>query len=414
MAPTLLLGGCGARIAGRTGGPGFGTSVPAHGDAEEAAPAEAPPSRRPGAAWAPDDPGAFLAVRHVAAGERHTCAVLLDGSVRCWGQNTRGQLGDGTRRSSPRPREVVGVRDAVSVATGDRHGCALLHSGETRCWGDNTEGALGDGTSLSSDVAVVPTGLRDAVALAAGAQTNCAVRRGGTVECWGLGDVGQTGTDETEVSPLALPALDGIRSLALGAYHACALALAGQVYCWGDGGRGQLGNGERVMTAEPQRVQGLDDAVALGAGTFTTCAVTQDGRVLCWGEPLGLAPSGGDDAESTDPFYVATPAPSVAPLLGASAVAVGEGHACALLHGGEVACWGDNTFGQLGSGAVGLSSRAPVLVAGLSGATLLAAGRRHTCAVVNGGGLRCWGDNFYGQLGDGTEVDSPIPVSVVR
>jgi alpha-tubulin suppressor-like RCC1 family protein len=195
--------------------------------------------------------------------QTHSCVLISDGSVQCWGSNGNGQLGDGTRISSVAPVTVAGLSGATAIAAGGAHSCAIISDGSVRCWGDNTHGQLGDGTDNSSATPVAVLQVRGAIAIAAGYTHTCAIVAGGAVECWGykergqLGDGTTTGTPSTTTilsgssTPVRVQGLTGATALAAGIYHTCAAIADGSVYCWGDNDSGQLGNDNTGLSLVP-------------------------------------------------------------------------------------------------------------------------------------------------------------------
>jgi alpha-tubulin suppressor-like RCC1 family protein len=203
---------------------------------------------------------------------------------------------------------------------------------------------------------------------------------------------------------------DSQRLISLGAQHSCAITDEGAIECWGDNSHGQLGTGDRTTSTKPRLVAGITGALEVGAGTAHTCALVHGGIVKCWGiNGSGQVGAGVDDDQLT-PFAV--------PLAGVRHIAVGSVHSCALMGDGSVRCWGQNGMGQLGDGAPGGTTKTPVAVLGIDiddPAADLTAGENHTCArMVDQGRLQCWGHNGFGQLGDGSEVQRPTPVSVAK
>jgi alpha-tubulin suppressor-like RCC1 family protein len=227
----------------------------------------------------------------IGAGYYHACAVVA-GTVRCWGRNESRQCGVATTTlcgSNPCARPAVtvpGITDAVQVAAGLSHTCALLRDGTVRCWGDNSSGQIGNGTSGSADLGVTEVpGLRDVVQLASGNANTCAVLRDGTVRCWGGNTFGMfldTGMQRT--TPTAIPGLTGVAQLAMSVYHACARLTAGGLRCWGYNSYGQVGDG---TTATPRTTLvtpvGLPPVADVAVGYWLTCARTADRAVWCWG-----------------------------------------------------------------------------------------------------------------------------------
>jgi alpha-tubulin suppressor-like RCC1 family protein len=339
----------------------------------------------------------------LTAGWYHTCALQPSGSVRCWGNNVSGQLGNGTAVSSTTSVSVTGLADAVSLASGSYHTCALRASGGVSCWGSNGVGQLGNGTTSSgaTSTPVAVEGLTDAVALVAGGSGHsCALQAGGTVRCWGANGNGQLGDGTTVNSntSVLVTGLNDAVALASGGDHTCALQSSGSVRCWGFNGFGQLGDGSTVDGTSTVAVSGLTDAVALAAGGLHTCALLASGSVQCWGYN-GV----GNVGNGTTSNSVASPA-AVTDLTDAVALTANNDHTCAVQASGSVRCWGRNNNGQLGNGGT-VDSSTGVAVTGLSDAVAVVAGFYHTCALQASGGMSCWGWNNFGQLGDGTTVD---------
>jgi alpha-tubulin suppressor-like RCC1 family protein len=180
----------------------------------------------------------------VSTGYNQACALLADGTVRCWGRDTNGQLGDGQHTSASTPVQVKGITDAVAVSAGGYHGCALLADSSVECWGSNNEGQLGDGTTASSATPVHVAGLSGATVISAGLNHTCAILAGGTIDCWGSNEWGQLGNpDGSSHKPVPVNSIDNAVSISAGGFHTCAKLADGNVECWGRNTAGQLGNG---------------------------------------------------------------------------------------------------------------------------------------------------------------------------
>ena len=337
-------------------------------------------------------------------GQGHTCAVRSDGSVWCWGRNRNGQLGDGTATRHLTPVQVKGLTGVIQVAAGYEDTCAVRSDGTVWCWGDNGEGEIGDGTHNAALTPVEVPGLTGVRQVSAGWWFNCALRTDGTVWCWG------------EIVPSLVPVqvtgLSGVvAQVAAGEGHVCARLESGAVLCWGWNAFGQLGDGTTVSRSQPAPVVGLPGPVTwIKAGAGHTCVRRADGTVWCWGyNGVGQLGDGTLTERLTATRSLVT---------GAVAVNVGtgdlyNGFTCARTHAKTVTCWGAGSFGQLGDGTTTTSRATPARVRSLTGVSSLALGFTHACAVLTNGTMRCWGDNAYGQLGDGTRTQRSTPVTVL-
>jgi alpha-tubulin suppressor-like RCC1 family protein len=251
--------------------------------------------------------------------------------------------------------------------------------------------------------------------LAAGAWHACAWRTGGAPYCWGSDSAGQlgdgtivryTGSDAGWIQRYGAPvaSLAGVDALALGALHSCAID-TGRLSCFGGNFDGQVGDGTTTDTEVPVSVPSLSEAQNISLGVGHSCAI-DDGAVFCWGRgdrgQLGVEPR--EVSSVTARRVEGLPEP-------ATAIAAGAEHSCAIA-AGAVYCWGANESGQLGNGTT-VDSDVPVEISGLTGATVIAAGDAHTCAVLASGTVTCWGANSHRQLGDGTAMDRSRPVPVL-
>ena len=293
--------------------------------------------------------------------------------------------------------------------------CAVTTAGAVMCWGSNSHRQFGDATVRASFAPVAVGGLTSGVAaVSAGHDHICALTSQGGVKCWGANRVGQLGdgtrTDRT--APVDVIGLtSGVAAIAAGAFHTCALTRSGGVRCWGwNLGAGQV-SAMGVPTATdsdvPVDVIGLTSGVvAIAAGHAHTCAVTTVGGLKCWGNNYSGALGDGTRVRRS------TPADVFGLTSGVAAVSAGESHTCALTQSGGVKCWGQNTYGQLGdryaegTNTSSIAVTTPVDVAGLtSGVAAVSAGGLHTCALTTAGAVKCWGWNDLGQLGDGAMDD---------
>jgi alpha-tubulin suppressor-like RCC1 family protein len=372
----------------------------------------------PGAAQAQPEAPAAPALDSIAAisgGGAHTCAISNAGGAYCWGDNRGGQLGDGTHSERLAPVGVIGLASGVAeVAAGGASSCARLAGGGVKCWGDGSTGALGAGQALTrTTVPVDVSGLASGVAaITAGLRHACALTTGGGVKCWGDNYYGQLGNDhqyQNSFTPVDVVGLaSGVTAIASAKNHTCAI-VAGGLKCWGDNFWHQLGDGTNNFSHDvPRDVVGLASGVAgVTTGSDHTCALVTGGAVQCWGENSWGQLGAGHFADANTPI-------SSTLTSGVLALEAGDYHTCARRTGGAVQCWGDNLYHQLGQGPGNvIHNPTPVEVVGLaSGVTSVSAGANHTCALV-GGTVHCWGYNGFGQLGNGIPDARPVPVAVL-
>lgn len=354
-------------------------------------------------------------IRQISAGKAHTCALTDTGGVKCWGYNYNGGLGDGSSLQRNQPVDVIGLDSGVlAVSVGDYHTCALTSQHTVKCWGYGIYGQLGDGSTVDRYIPVDVVGLSNVIAIAAGAGNSCALIEGGTVKCWGSNIYGALGdgTHDSKPTPVNVLGLNtGVQSISAGWHYYCALIDNQTVRsgkCWGANFYGELGDGTSVEKTSPVDVIGLTTSVlTITAGTWHSCAVLSTNNVKCWGRNDAGELGNGTATQSTVPVDVNGLSNPV------TEIEAGEQLTCALTGSGSVQCWGANNAGQVGDGT-NLMRTLPVQVSGMDNGVIdIATGAFHACALLADHTVKCWGDNSYGQLGDGTNDNRNFPAQVV-
>lgn len=351
----------------------------------------------------------------IAAGA-HTCAISDAGAAYCWGYNANGQLGNGdTSIVNPTPVATAGglVFKVLSVSKVEDVTCGLTTTGAAFCWGENTVGQLGDGTATRR---LTPSAVAGGLAfksISVGSAHACAVTIDGAAYCWGTSFNGALGDGFHGTHFTPTRAANGLtfQSVVSGGDYSCGLATEGAVYCWGLNITGQLGTEDLSVRASdaPLRVASQTRFANLVAGGQTTCALGTDGKAFCWGD--GFFGTIGDGTAATEGNQTRhfTPTPVAGDLTFAS-LSAGFNTICGVATGGTTYCWGSN-FGAIGDGTEDQRSKPTAVTGGLSFQSV-AAGTGFTCAITPTSTVYCWGDNSNGQLGDGTTIGTTAPVEV--
>jgi len=338
--------------------------------------------------------------REVEVGLAHAC-VRHDGGVVCWGAGSTGSLGSGPYDGGRGPRFVSGLGEVASLSLGDNFSCALLPSGAVRCWGDNQFGQVGNGGTQTAFTPALTLG-EGATTVVTGSRHACARLEDAGVSCWGNNTLGQLGMGTSTLgvrSPQPVPLDGGAVKLFAGGDGVWAVRADGGVLFWGDDTLSQFTLSPTPLTVTDAGVRGV-----VGANNHS-CAIRPDTRGLeCWGR--GLEGQLGYAVSTTTPQPV-RPVPSLGPVLD---VCVGTNFTCALVDDAGVRCFGTGSSGELGSGNF-TGGPTPVPADSLPPARQLACHHNFACATTSGG-LYCWGDNTYGQLGATTPMVSASPVLV--
>ncbi len=307
---------------------------------------------------------------------------------------------------------LMPLRDLAQVAAGASISCALTTAGAVKCWGSGT---LGDGYTSQSALPVDVVGLGTGVVeIAVGSAHVCALTTVGAVKCWGANGHGQLGDNSTttRTTPVDVVGLGGnVLTIGAGGSHTCAVTTAGAVKCWGRNTFGQLGDGTTTNRLVPTLVSGLGSGFkAVSGGAAHSCALSTAGRATCWGRNA----SGQLGIGGNDPTDVLVPTDVYGLGSGVAAIRAGYEHTCARTDTGAAKCWGADWWGQLGIGGFDRSNWfQPMDVVGAgNGVTAVAVGTVHSCLVTSAGAVKCWGKNDDGQIGDGSNTDRYVPTAV--
>jgi alpha-tubulin suppressor-like RCC1 family protein len=393
-------------------------------------------------------------VTQAVAGVDFTCALISDGTVRCWGKNDNGILGTDPASvpSAYAPSPVPGLSGVMMLGAGSQHVCAVVTGGNVVCWGNNTDGQLGQGTTDSnphpspspvctsgSGAGCVP--LTGATAIYGGATNSCAIAGSGRVFCWGNDFKGQvtgaSGTPVPNATEICQPGgcsgghlgdTTAIQQLAIGYLHVLAMDVQGNVYCWGATDSGICGgncpSGSTATTTVANLTVGGKRPIYIATAELTGYAVISDGTtannlVRTWGKATE-----GELGNSTSTTVCASPAPVATvcidnsctnQLTGVTSVGTAYDTACAI-SGGAIHCWGTDNYGELGNGTVSAALTTIAVPSLLNAGAVEVSGQAYTntsfCARLSNGNLRCWGDNRQGQLGVGMTGSAPSPSPV--
>lgn len=337
----------------------------------------------------------------VAAGYDYTCVLTESGGVKCWGFISSMWHAE--------PTYISGLESGVvSLSAGPYHVCVVTTAGAAFCWGENRDGQLGTGDYNSRSIPTQVVGLTSGVkSISAGLFFTCAVMTNGDAKCWGRGGLLGAGVYEDQLTPVNVVGLAGITSkISVGESHSCALKTNNQVVCWGSNSNGQIGVGPQVNVADlPMQVGDLPEGILdISTGRTDSCAITAENLLMCWGGFMFWF----DEFEYVHwtPEYVEGVSQKVKQMVSR------EDHQCALLSVGTMKCWGSDWYGELGGGEF-TSRPTGNFVKGLPGEiTSVATSYHFTCALNDGGGVYCWGYNSGGGLGVGHNhpVFSPAPV----
>lgn len=347
-------------------------------------------------------------VTSIDAGVLGACGIDPAGVAACWGDNSNGQLGDGTTIGRTSPAPVVGGHLFKSIAVGSGHLCGVTTAGIGYCWGGNGAGQLGDSSVVSASEPRPVAGGHQWSSIVVGDFHSCGLDLAGTAWCWGLNTNGRLGDGSAlaKIVPVAVSGANSFTGLAAGGSHSCGVRADGQVLCWGAGANGRLGVGGTAEQRTPTVVAASESFRSVSAGGSHTCAVTTTGALMCWGNGANGVLGDGATAPQLTPKLVGG-------ALVFRTVSAGFDHTCGLTEADRLFCWGSNGSGRLGDGTA-VTRLLPTPIAENLTFAQVATGADHTCARTTAGSAVCWGGAASGQVGDGTTIVQPRPVGVLR
>jgi alpha-tubulin suppressor-like RCC1 family protein len=305
------------------------------------------------------------------------------------------------------PAHADSFEDWATVAAGGAHTCGVRNNGKLYCWGADAFGQVGDGDN--PDPATTPRRIgtyEDWTAVTAGDSHTCGIRHGGKLYCWGWDELAQVGDGDNPIPaivPRRIGTFEDWSNIAAGFGHTCGIRHGGKLYCWGSDSDGQIGDGDGDSSpvTTPLRIGSFEDWNTITAGGVYTCGIRHGGKLYCWGSnEHGQAGAGGTTDDVTTPRRVGS-------FEDWNNITAGFTHTCGIRHGGKLYCWGDDSFGDVGDGP-GFGSTSPVRIGTFEDWANVSAGAIHTCGVRANGKLYCWGWDLYGQVGDGDGDSSPV------
>jgi alpha-tubulin suppressor-like RCC1 family protein len=344
----------------------------------------------------------------VEAGGDMSYGIKSDGTLWSWGGSSYGALGDGTVISHAAPAQIGTSNNWISVSAGDRNGFGIKSDGTLWGWGWNAYGQVGDGTTTQRNAPVqVGTGT-SWVSVSAGYAHVLALRSDGTLWAWGYNATGQLGdaTIINKTTPVQIGVGTSWTNIAAGYSYSAALRADGTLWAWGDNGAGTLGDGTTTQRNAPVQIGTASDWVSVSAASFTTLALKSNGTFWAWGENGFGTMGNGTATSSLVPLQMGT-ATNWVNIDGGYWFAVG------LRADGTLRTWGRNNYGQIGNGTVTTQENTPIQIGvQLNNWLSISVGSQHTVAVKQNGTLWAWGENTFGQVGDGTNTQRNYPVQI--
>lgn len=351
--------------------------------------------------------------KDVKVAQNTSCGLKADGSIRCWGSNNYGIIGNGTTADVYAPMAITGNANWQAISTGTASFgfpvCGIKSDNHLWCWGDNEYGMLGDGSNTTPDQPVEVSGSGAWKKTAAGGYHVCGIKSDDSLWCWGANSSGQLGTGGgTTNVPVAISGGGTWKEVSAdGTGHTCGIKSDDSLWCWGRNDQGQIGDNSTTGRTIPVTVSGGGAWKIVDAGSNQhTCGIKIDNSLWCWGRNQYGEIGDNSTTQRLIPAAVSG---------GGSwkQVSAGGAHTCGIKSDDSLWCWGTNTSGQIGDGTTTSPRITPTALSGGGSWKFVGASDASTCAIKSDDTLWCWGSNFSGQLGDGTTTARLVPTAVI-
>lgn len=335
-----------------------------------------------------------IAKNRLSMGYERSAYITESGDLYIWGNNSNGEIGDGSKENSSKPIKIAGNVSQVSL--GGTHSAYVTDSGDLYVWGANSNGQIGDGTNTSSTTPIKI--MSDVVQVSLGSNHSGCITSDGTLYMWGYNKEGQLGNGTTTRSNVPVKIMDNAAQLSLGGAQSACITISGDLYVWGNNDSGQLGDGTKVNKTKPQKI--MSGVAQVSLERMHSSCITDSGDLYMWGSNGRGSLGDGTVTDSLKPKKI---------MSGAAQAALGGYFSACVTENGDLYTWGYNGSGQLGDGT-NVENHTPTKI--MSGVSEVSASAGSCACVTTSGDLYTWGSNSYGELGDGTTIDSNSPINV--
>jgi len=340
----------------------------------------------------------------VSVGSGLTCAITNHRDLKCWGIN----IGNGNSDPVYTPTHIDSGVKYIAVAVKENSACAITESYKLKCWGENAYGVIGDNSTVSKLTPIAIDASTNFIRVYHGGTSVCAITDSLQRKCWGNNTWGQLGDEsiQNKLTPQLLDIADSFKQIAIDDYHACAIMQDESLKCWGNNAENALGISQTYQYNSAQPIDPTASFSSVSTGVNHSCAITTNGVLKCWGNNTYGALGDGTLIHKASPTIILSGTNFVE-------VAVGENHSCAITSAGQLRCWGQNSYGQVGHSSSSTANvLTPTIVDSSSTYTRIKTRANHTCGITSSGVLKCWGYNFFSQIGNNSTTNQMLPLVV--